>query len=98
MELRHLRYFVGVAEEHGFARAARRLNVAQPALSKQIHDLETDLGVALFERLPRGVDCATSGVLLPASHPLAAKASVRLAEVQTLTWLHSASQRWTGFL
>src|SRR5438128_6583125 len=206
MELRHLRYFVAVAEELGFARAARRLHVAQPALSKQIHDLETELGVALFERLPRGVrltrageaffiearntldgavraiatargasedrastlrfahgelslyaatlegllatfrgvhpevklrvssqsdveiyralrertvdvacvflarypvtgfgahrliDCATTGVLLPASHPLAAKPSVRLAELQTLTWLHSASQRWPGFL
>ncbi len=206
MELRHLRYFVAVAEELGFARAARRLHVAQPALSKQIHDLETELGVALFERLPRGVrltrageaffiearntldgavraiatargasedrastlrfahgelslyaatlegllatfrgvhpevkllvssqsdveiyralrertvdvacvflarypvtgfgahrliDCATTGVLLPASHALAAKPSVRLAELQTLTWLHSASQRWPGFL
>ncbi len=206
MELRHLRYFVAVAEELGFARAARRLHVAQPALSKQIHDLEIELGVALFERLPRGVrltrageaffiearntldgavraiatargasedrastlrfahgelslyaatlegllatfrgvhpevkllvssqsdveiyralrertvdvacvflarypvtgfgahrliDCATTGVLLPASHALAAKPSVRLAELQTLTWLHSASQRWPGFL
>jgi len=206
MELRHLRYFVAVAEELGFARAARRLHVAQPALSKQIRDLETELGVALFERLPRGarltrageaffiearntldgavraiatargasqdrastlhfahgelsfyaatieglvatvrdaypevqlrvssqtdgesyralrertvdvacvflarwpvtgfgghrlIDCATTGVLLPASHSLAAKPSVRLAELQTLTWLHSASQRWPGFL
>jgi len=206
MELRHLRYFVAVAEELGFARAARRLHVAQPALSKQIHDLETELGVALFARLPRGVrltrageaflaearntldgaaravasartaseyqastlrfahgelslyattiegllatfrdaypevqlrvssdtdaeiyralrertvdvaivflarwpvagfgahrliDCATTGVLLPASHPLAAKPSVRLPELQTLTWLQSASQRWPGFL
>src|SRR5256885_1016094 len=205
MELRHLRYFVAVAEQLGFARAARRLHVAQPALSKQIRDLEAELGVTLFGRLPRGIrltrageayrsedrnaldgavraiasargasesrattlhfahgelslyaatieallatfraaypevqvrvssqtdgesyqalrdrtvdvacvflarwpvtgfgahrliDCATTGVLLPASHPLAAKPAVRLAELQTLPWLHSATQRWPGF-
>jgi DNA-binding transcriptional LysR family regulator len=205
MELRHFRYFVAVAEEHSFAQAARRLRVAQPALSKQIRDLETELGVTLFERLPRGVrltppgeaflaeargtleaagravtsarsagkdgagdlefahgelsvytatiedllaafrnahpeaqvrvssksdaetyhalqegrvdvasvfiaqwpvagfdalrivDCTTKGVLLPASHPLAAQSSVHLADLHNLTWLHSAPQRWPGF-
>jgi DNA-binding transcriptional LysR family regulator len=61
MELRHFRYFVAVAEEHSFAQAARRLRVAQPALSKQIHDLETELGVTLFERLPRGVRLMPAG-------------------------------------
>ena len=205
MELRHLRYFVATAEEGSFVQAARRLSVAQPALSKQVRDLETELGVPLFLRLPRGVrltqageaflteargtlaaaaravtrarcaaeggasdlefahgelavytaiiedllaafrdahpeaqvrvsstsdadtfkalrerqvdvasvfiaqwpvkgfdalrlvDCVTKGVLLPASHPLAARPSVRLADLRNLTWLHSASQRWPGF-
>jgi len=205
MELRHLRYFVAAAEERSFVQAARRLRIAQPALSKQVRDLEDELGVELLQRLPRGVrltpageaflvqarttleaaeraiatvrgagkggirdlrfahgelavyttkiegllaefhdaqpetqvlvssksdwdtyralrerqidvasvfiaqwpvegfgahrlvDCTTTGVLLPASHPLAARPSVRLEELRTLTWLHSAPQRWPGF-
>ena len=205
MELRHLRYFVAVAEEQSFVGAARRLRLAQPALSRQIADLETELGVRLFHRLPRGVrvtaageafllearrtlegaahavasarnaardgasylefahgalslygatlerllaafresgpdalvrvssqtdadawqalwerridvasvfiakwpvegfgahrllDCTTRGVLLPASHPLAAKPVLRLAELRDLTWLHTVD-RWPGVL
>jgi DNA-binding transcriptional LysR family regulator len=205
MELRHLRYFVAVAEEGSFVRAAKRLRVAQPALSKQIRDLETEVGVVLFERLPRGVrltrsgevflvdarntlddaaravagaraadvgvpslhfahgelfaytaivegllaafhtahpdvqlrvssqndsetydalrerridvgcvfladwpleglgahrlvDCPVTGVLLPAGHPLAAQPTVRLPELASLAWLHSAPQRWPSFI
>src|SRR5258708_34083926 len=205
MELRHLRYFRAVADAGSCVQAARDLRVAQRALSKQIHNLETELGVTLFYRLPRGirltaageaflgsarntldaagravtsareagkdggselrfahgelavytaiiedllaafrnahpeaqvqvssksdadtfqalregevdiasvfvaewpvagvealriVDCTTTGVMLPASHPLAAGSSVRLADLRDLTWLHSSPQRWPGF-
>src|SRR5258708_25552433 len=61
MELRHLRYFVAVAEEGSFLGAASRLRVAQPALSKQIHDLEHEVGVKLFERRPRGTRVTPAG-------------------------------------
>jgi hypothetical protein len=61
MELRHLRYFVAEAEESSFRRAAERLRVAQPAVSRQIRNLEDELGVQLFERSKAAVRLSPAG-------------------------------------
>ncbi len=89
MELRHLRYFVAVAEKLNFSRAAEGLNVAQPAISQQIRVLETELAVQLFDRIGGKVTLTRAGAaLLP--HALRILAAVETArrevlELNTLT-------------
>jgi len=63
VELRHLRYFLAVGEALNFTKAAARLRIAQPALSRQIQDLEDEIGVDLLRRSPRGVILTAEGKL-----------------------------------
>ena len=63
VDLKKLRYFIVVAEEGNIGRAAIKLNISQPPLTRQIHQLEDELGVELFERTPKGMDLTTAGSL-----------------------------------
>ncbi|HWA08642.1 MAG TPA: LysR substrate-binding domain-containing protein [Opitutaceae bacterium] len=83
MELRHLRYFVAVAEELSYRKAADRLHVAQPALSTQIRDLESELGVRLLDRNTSGVRLTDAGaVFLGRTRLLLAQAQEAVAHAR----------------
>ncbi len=79
MDLQHLRYFVAVADAGSMARAAERLHVSQPTLSRQIHELERDLAVRLFDRIGRRIVLSTDGreMLARSRHLLAEAESLR---------------------
>lgn len=81
MELRHLRYFMAIAEERSFTAAAERLWIAQPGLSTQMRRLEAELGVQLFERHSRGIELTQAGELFFER----ARAAVSAADVALAT-------------
>ena len=79
MELRHIRYFLAVAEEQNFPRAAARVGIGQPPLSQQIRDLEAEVGAPLFHRVPHGAELTEAGrAFLEAARPLPLQAEQAL--------------------
>lgn len=85
MELRHLRYFLAVAEALNFTKAATQLRIAQPALSRQVQDLEDELGVDLLRRSPRGVTLTAEGKLfLDETRDLLRRADEAVEKVRAL--------------
>jgi DNA-binding transcriptional LysR family regulator len=81
VELRHIRYFLAVAEERNFTRAAEKLGIGQPPVSQQIRDLEDELGTPLFHRVPHGAELTEAGgaFLIEARSMLAGAARAKLA-------------------
>jgi len=94
MELRHLRYFLAVAREMSFSRAAETLHIAQPPLSRQIHQLEEELGAALFDRTARPLKLTPAGQFFQGQAQLVMD---RLAEARAATArIAQGKRRWFG--
>ena len=90
MELRQLAYFLAIAEERSFTRAAQRIPIAQPAISQQIHRLETELSEQLFVRDRHGIRLTPAGdALLPYARAMLADASRAREAVAAVTGLHT---------
>ena len=96
LDLRQLHYFVVVAEEGQMTRAAARLHIAQPALSQAIGKLETELGVRLFDRHPRGVTPTEAGA---AFFERASRALIAVDEAEGAVepWLRAGPRLVLGF-
>src|SRR5260370_3342653 len=85
MELRHLRYFIAVAEKENMTRAAAQLHVSQPPLSRQIRDLEDELGVALFDHGAKAVRLTEAGkVFLAEARAVVQRASEAVQAVKAV--------------
>ena len=98
MELRQLRYFLAVAEELHFTRAAERLYVAQPALSLQIRQLEEELGVKLFERLKHRVQLTPAGRVFAQRARFALEQTQKAAQEASLVGRGEAGSLSIGFV
>jgi DNA-binding transcriptional LysR family regulator len=98
MELRQLRYFLAVAEELHFTRAAERLYVAQPALSLQIRQLEEELGVKLFERLKHRVQLTPAGRVFAQRARFALEQTQKAAQEAALVGRGEAGSLSIGFV
>src|SRR5215469_11106489 len=91
MELRHLRYFVAVAEKGSLTNAAEhRLHTAQPSLSRQTRDLELEIGVKLLERKPRGTALTPAGAGI--SRSCAAGLDADRSGLRSCTWHRTAQE------